>query len=83
MSSHDGQGGALAAELVSTSPAQAAPEESKMCESDKAELAMVLQHSSEISDERRTEALLTVSQRVRDVALFTLQMYAHCQSIFC
>jgi hypothetical protein len=78
----DGQGDGLT-ELVSTSAAQAAPEKSTLCESEKAALAMVLQPPWEMSDERRTEALLTVSQRVRDVAIFALQRYAHCQSIFC
>jgi hypothetical protein len=79
----DGQGDDLTTELVSTSAAQAAPEKSKLCESEKAALAMVLQPPWEMSDERRTEALLTVSQPVRDVAIFALQRYAHCQSIFC
>ena len=78
-----GQGDGLTTELVSTSAAQAAPEKSKLCESEKAALAMVLQPPWEMSDERRTEALLTVSQPVRDVAIFALQRYAHCQSIFC
>jgi hypothetical protein len=78
----DGQGDGLT-ELVSTSAAQAAPEKSTLSESEKAALAMVLQPPWEMSDERRTEALLTVSQRVRDVAIFALQRYAHCQSIFC
>ena len=78
----DGQGDGLT-ELVRTSAAQAAPEKSKLCESEKAALAMVLQPPWEMSDERRTEALLTASQRVRDVAIFALQRYAHCQSIFC
>ena len=68
---------------LDTSAAQEALEKSKLCERDKAALDWVLQKSCLLSEERLAEVLLTVSQPVRDVALFTLQRYAHCQSISC